>query len=110
MDNRKILIIQSQYHSEITNELNRACKEKLIKDYQQPELDIVEQKVPGTFELASLAAKAARSNKYRAVVCFACVVKGETPHFDYICQATSQALINISVETEKAYHLWCTYC
>jgi 6,7-dimethyl-8-ribityllumazine synthase len=55
--------------------------------------------VPGSFELAPLAAKAARSGKYAAVVCLGAVIRGETPHFDLVAGQTAAGCQKASIDT-----------
>ncbi len=55
--------------------------------------------VPGCFELATVAAQAARSNTYTAIVCLGAVIRGDTPHFDYVCAQTAAGLQQVAVAT-----------
>ena len=55
--------------------------------------------VPGCFELATVAAKAARSKTYTAIVCLGAVIRGDTPHFDYVCAQTAAGLQQVGVAT-----------
>ena len=57
--------------------------------------------VPGAFELPLLANEAARSSRYAAVVCLGAVIRGETPHFDYVCRETAAGIARVSLETGK---------
>jgi len=54
--------------------------------------DITIVRVPGAFEIPLAAQHAAESGRFDAIVCLGCVIRGETPHFDYICSSVSQAL------------------
>lgn len=56
--------------------------------------------VPGAFEIPVIAAKAARSKKYRAIICLGAVIRGDTAHFEYVAGPCASALMNIGVETE----------
>lgn len=56
-------------------------------------------RVPGSFEIPLVAKKAALSKKYDAIVALGCVVRGETPHFEYISSSVSHALQNVALET-----------
>lgn len=55
--------------------------------------------VPGSFELAPIAAKAARSGKYAAIVCLGAVIRGETPHFDLVAGQTAAGCQKASIDT-----------
>jgi 6,7-dimethyl-8-ribityllumazine synthase len=88
-----IAVITSEFNKEIVNGLLDGCK-KSLKGH---DLDII--KVPGAFELPSTAQQCVDSNKYLAVITLGCVIKGETDHYDYICQAVSIGLMNVSIES-----------
>ena len=88
-----IAVITSEFNKEIVNGLLDGCK-KSLKGHN---LDII--KVPGAFELPSTAQQCVDSNKYLAVITLGCVIKGETDHYDYICQAVSIGVMNVSIES-----------
>lgn len=56
--------------------------------------------VPGAFEIPLAAKKMAKSKKYDAVICLGAVIKGSTPHFDYVSSEVSKGIANVSLETE----------
>ncbi|MBO3446059.1 6,7-dimethyl-8-ribityllumazine synthase [Clostridium sp. CCUG 7971] len=56
--------------------------------------------VPGAFEIPLVAKKMAKSNKYDAVICLGAVIKGSTPHFDYVCAESSKGIASVSLNTE----------
>ncbi len=55
--------------------------------------------VPGAFEIPLVAKKMAILNKYDAVICLGAVIKGSTPHFDYVCAEVSKGVASVSLET-----------
>ena len=55
-------------------------------------------KVPGAFEIPLIAKKAAESGKYDAVICLGAVIRGGTPHFDYVAAEVSKGIANVSIE------------
>lgn len=57
--------------------------------------------VPGAFELPLVAGEAAGRPRYDAVVCLGAVIRGETPHFDYVCRETAAGIARVSMETGK---------
>lgn len=57
--------------------------------------------VPGAFELPLIAREAARGDRYAAVVCLGAVIRGETPHFDYVCQETAAGIARVAMEAGK---------
>lgn len=56
-------------------------------------------KVPGAFEIPLIAKKAAESGKYDAVICVGAVIRGGTPHFDYVAAEVSKGVANVAIET-----------
>ncbi|WP_395297136.1 6,7-dimethyl-8-ribityllumazine synthase [Kitasatospora hibisci] len=91
----KVAVIAAQWHEQVMNGLldgaHRALKE----------LGIAEPtvlRVPGTFELP-VAAKRLAERGYDAVIALGVVVRGGTPHFDYVCQAATAGLTQVSVDT-----------
>ena len=57
--------------------------------------------VPGAFELPLIAKKMAKSEKYDAVICLGAVIKGSTPHFDYVCAEASKGIASVALSSEK---------
>jgi len=56
--------------------------------------------VPGAFEIPLIAKKLAKTGKYDAVICLGAVIRGSTPHFDYVASEVSKGIANVSLETE----------
>ena len=56
--------------------------------------------VPGAFEIPLVAKKLAKTNKYDAVICLGAVIRGSTPHFDYVSSEVSKGIANASLDTE----------
>lgn len=57
--------------------------------------------VPGAFEIPLIAKKMIQNEKYDAVICLGAVIKGSTPHFDYVCAEVSKGIEQVSMQTEK---------
>ncbi len=57
--------------------------------------------VPGAFELPLVAKKMAQNENYDAIICLGAVIKGATPHFDYVCAEASKGIASVSLSTEK---------
>lgn len=64
------------------------------------EKDITVYKVPGAFELPLVAKKLAKSGRYDAVICLGAVIRGATPHFEYISSEVSKGVASVGLETE----------
>ena len=78
--------------------------EKVLSDIENKRLfeDNIEVTwVPGAFEIPLVAKKMAQNDKYDAVICLGAVIKGSTPHFDYVCAETSKGIATVSLQTEK---------
>ena len=90
---KKILIVIADYYEDISSSLLKSAKNNL-KDFS---LKII--RVPGVFEIPITISK--NIKKYDAFIALGCVIKGETPHFDFISSATTQAIMNLSVNSKK---------
>ena len=90
------LILVSRFNELITKSLLTGAEDALAEagDSQHDTLW-----VPGCFELPMLAAQAARSGVYDSVICLGAVIRGETPHFDYVAGETAAGLMRIGIET-----------
>jgi 6,7-dimethyl-8-ribityllumazine synthase len=96
----KIGIVVSEWHSDITEKLYKAALETLVKSGVKSK-NIIKKYVPGSFELTLGAQLLAQSKKTDAVICLGCVIKGETPHFDFICQAVSNGITDLNIKFNK---------
>jgi 6,7-dimethyl-8-ribityllumazine synthase len=90
----RFAIVASEYNSVIMDRLIDGAT-RALKDQKQVTLI----RVPGSFEIPLVAKRAALSKKYDAVVALGCVVRGETPHFEYISSSVSHALQQAALET-----------
>ena len=90
---KKILIVLADYYEDISSLLLKSAKKRLNKF----SLKII--RVPGVFEIPVTISK--NIKKYDAFIALGCVIKGETPHFEFISSASTQAIMNISVDSKK---------
>jgi 6,7-dimethyl-8-ribityllumazine synthase len=93
----RIAIVVSRYHERITSKLlsgARACC--LQAGIESEQVDVFW--VPGAFELGAVAAAVADTKAYAAIVALGVVVRGETPHFDYVAGAATEALGRVATE------------
>jgi 6,7-dimethyl-8-ribityllumazine synthase len=90
---KKILIVLADYYDDISSLLLKSAKSNL----NNFSLKII--KVPGVFEIPITISK--NIKKYDAFIALGCVIKGETPHFDFISSASTQAIMNLSVDSKK---------
>ncbi len=94
--NDKFAIVVSKFNEFITEKLLDGCLQTLIKNgITKDTIDIV--KVPGSFEIPTAAKALLDLNKYNAVICLGCVIRGETSHYDHICTAVSNAIAQLGV-------------
>ena len=94
---RKIGIVYAEWNNEITYALRDGAVKTLI-DNGVEENDIELACVPGSFELIFGASQMVKSDKYDAVIAIGCVIRGDTPHFDYICEGVTAGLSKLNVE------------
>ncbi|NJN25670.1 MAG: 6,7-dimethyl-8-ribityllumazine synthase [Cyclobacteriaceae bacterium] len=96
----KFGILVSEWNSEITESLYAAAVETLLQHKARRE-HIIRKMVPGSYELSLGAQWLAQTDEIDAVICLGCVIQGETPHFDYICQAIANGLTNVALKYNK---------
>ena len=90
---KKILIVLADYYEDISSSLLSSAK----KNLNNFSLKII--RVPGVFEIPITISK--NIKKYDAFIALGCVIKGETPHFDFISNASTQAIMNLSIASRK---------
>lgn len=88
-------IVVSEWNNNITGALLQGAYDTLTKHGVREE-DITVMTVPGSFELVFGASQMVKSGKMDAVIAIGCVVRGDTPHFDYICEGTTQGLASLN--------------
>ncbi|MGF0110026.1 6,7-dimethyl-8-ribityllumazine synthase [Clostridium sp. SGI.024] len=96
----KIGIVAARFNDFIVSKLIDGAMDGL-KRHGVNEEDIELSLVPGAFELPLVAKKMVKSEKYDAVICLGAVIKGSTPHFDYVCAEASKGIATVSLEYEK---------
>ena len=94
MTKKKILIVVADYYKDISNGLLNSANLKLSKNFITKII-----KVPGAFEIPIMIAK--NIKKFDGFIALGCVIKGETPHFDFISQAATNAIMNLGIEFKK---------
>jgi 6,7-dimethyl-8-ribityllumazine synthase len=91
-----VALCVATFYSELAEKLEAGAREALA-DAGVDEVDRFE--VPGAFELPLIAKYAARSGRYRAVVCLGAVIRGETDHYDYVCGEAARGIQDVQLET-----------
>ena len=91
---KKILIVVANYYVNIANSLLNSAKSRIKTKYNIRVIN-----VPGAFEIPVTISK--NLNKYNGFIALGCVIKGQTPHFDFISKATTDALMTLSITSKK---------
>lgn len=95
---KKFGIVISRFNELISNQLLSGAKDCLLRhDCKEEDITIVW--VPGSFEIPLIAKKMAQSKKFNALICLGAVIRGGTPHFDYIAAEVSKGIAQAGMET-----------
>ncbi|MBQ8819189.1 MAG: 6,7-dimethyl-8-ribityllumazine synthase, partial [Campylobacter sp.] len=98
--NEKIAIINARFNHIITDRLVEGAKDAFLRHGGKEEnLSLI--LVPGAFEIPMALQKALESGKFDAVVCVGAVIRGSTPHFDYVSAETTKGVANITLKYAK---------
>jgi len=92
--NKKILIVNANYYQDISSGLLKSALKTLSKKHK---IKIIN--VPGVFEIPVTISK--NIKKFDAFIALGCVIKGQTPHFDFISKASTDAIMKLSIESKK---------
>lgn len=93
----RFALVVSDYHVTITKGLEAGARAVLAEAGAAESIDRFV--VPGAYEIPQLAQRVAESGRFAAVICLGCLIRGETPHFDYIAQAVSHGIMRASQAT-----------
>jgi 6,7-dimethyl-8-ribityllumazine synthase len=93
----RFAIVVSEWNTEITETLFTGARDTFMK-FGASSDNIVRRDVPGSFELTLGAQLMAERNEFDAVICIGVVIKGETKHFDFICEAVGQGITNLNIK------------
>ena len=91
---KKILIVVASYYESIANSLLKSAKNRINNKCN---IDVI--RVPGAFEIPVTIAK--NLKKFNGFIALGCVIKGQTPHFDFISKSTTDALMTLSITSKK---------
>jgi 6,7-dimethyl-8-ribityllumazine synthase len=96
---QKFAIVASRFNDFIVSRLIDGAKDSIIRHGGDEEnIDVIW--VPGAFELPQVANIAAKSGKYDAVICLGCIIRGATPHFDYVAAEASKGVAHVAMESK----------
>jgi 6,7-dimethyl-8-ribityllumazine synthase len=98
-EGKKFAVVVSRFNDFITERLVGGAVDALVRcGTKDDDIDVV--KVPGAFEIPLIAKKMAQKKKYDAVICLGAVIRGATPHFDYVSAEVSKGIAVVSIESE----------
>mgnify|MGYP001619222006 FL=1 len=95
---KKFVLVAGRFNDFITKQLIDGCLDTLIRHGADKEkIELVY--VPGAFEIPLIAQKLARTKGFDAVICLGAVIRGSTPHFDYVASEVSKGVAQVSLDT-----------
>jgi len=94
---KKFAIVVSRFNDFVTSKLTEGAVDALLRSGADTK-DIEIIKVPGAFEIPLIAKKAAEKGRYNAVICLGAVIRGATPHFDYVSAEVSKGVGMVALE------------
>ena len=94
----RVGIVASRFNEIIVNKLLGGAVDGLVR-HGVEEQNITAAWVPGAFEIPSVASKMAKSGNYDAVICVGAVIRGETSHYDYVCNEVSKGIAQVGLQT-----------
>lgn len=94
----RFAIVASRFNDFITKSLIGGAVDALVR-HEAAESDVVVYKVPGAFEIPLMSKKLAESGKYDAVIALGAVIRGSTPHFDYVSSEVSKGVAKVTLDT-----------
>lgn len=98
LDRRRVAVVAARFNEEVTSPLLESCLARL-RERGVPEESVDVARVPGSFELPAAALRLAETGRYAAIVCLGALIRGETPHFDYIAQAAARGIADVAITT-----------
>jgi 6,7-dimethyl-8-ribityllumazine synthase len=100
LSRKRFAVVVAEWNEEITGALFQGAA-YCLRSHGVRDENIIKKVVPGTFELSLGALWMGEKKDVDAVICLGCVVQGETPHFDYICQAAAYGITEVGLKTKK---------
>lgn len=98
-EDKKIAIVASRFNEFITSKLISGAVD-MLKRHGTKEEDITIAWVPGAFEIPQVAKKIVASKEYDAIICLGCVIRGATPHFDYVSAEVSKGIATVALSSD----------
>ncbi len=98
VEGQRFGLVVSRFNEFITSKLLSGAIDALTRHGCNEE-DITSVRVPGAFDLPLVAKKLAESGQYEAVICLGCVIRGQTPHFDYVAGEAAKGIAQVALAT-----------
>lgn len=95
---KKIALVVSRFNEFISSKLLEGAVDCLVR-HGAADKDLTVIRVPGSFEIPLAAQKAAQAGSYDAVICLGAVIRGQTPHFDYVAAEVSKGIAHVGLQT-----------
>ncbi len=99
VENARIAIAVAEWNGHITSVLADGAV-KCLRENGFADKDVAIVKVPGAVELTFAASKLIETGNFDAIIIIGCVIKGDTPHFDYVCQSVTQGMTSLNADCD----------
>ena len=96
--NQRFALVVAEFNEFITTRLSGGAMEAILR-HGGKESQVTEVRVPGSFEIPTVATALAKSGKYTAIICLGCVVRGETSHYDHVADGVGRGVAAIGPAT-----------
>ena len=100
LSQKKFSIVVAEWNEDVTEALYEGAVASLL-GHGVKKKNIIRKTVPGSFELTLGGLWMAEKRDIAAVICIGCIIQGDTPHFDYICQAVANGITEVNIKTKK---------
>jgi 6,7-dimethyl-8-ribityllumazine synthase len=100
VDNMRVAIVTAEWNAHITHALRDGALDVFKQAGLNPDKDVDCYDVPGAVELTFAASQLIEAGLYDAVIVFGCVIRGGTPHFDYVCQSVTQGITALNADCD----------
>lgn len=98
LNNERVAVVSARFNEFIVSKLHGASIDCLIRHGLDKE-NITEAWVPGAFELPLMAKKLSETNKFDAIICLGCVIRGATTHYDYVCNEAAKGISKVALDS-----------
>jgi len=98
LKDQRFAVVQSRFNEFIGNRLLGGATDVLHRHGCPPD-NVTIVRVPGSFEIPLAALRLAESGKFHAVICLGCLIRGDTPHFEYICAEVTKGIAEVGMRT-----------